>query len=179
MGDDEPAWVSDYSKFFIESKPRLVAFLVCIGLSFTDADDCAQETLIEALPPTWETLESHYAWCRTVAYRKALALRRRNRETPVGEHPDTGRSVLIAPPAFDDLEHGLELVGWLGRLASTRQRQVLAWTYDGATAVEIAEVLGMDHATVRSTIRHARANLRKLRDDDADRNGRAEGGGCA
>jgi RNA polymerase sigma-70 factor (ECF subfamily) len=42
------------------------------------------------------------------------------------------------------------------------QRKVLAWTYDGATPEEIATELQMHPATVRSTLRHARAALRSI-----------------
>jgi hypothetical protein len=34
-----------------EIVPRLIAFLVCQGVSMIDAADCVQETLIDALPP--------------------------------------------------------------------------------------------------------------------------------
>jgi RNA polymerase sigma-70 factor (ECF subfamily) len=115
--------VTEFSKFYVENVPRLVAFLVCEGVSVSDAADCVQETLIDALPPVWATLEYPYAWCRRVAQ----FLRR------------------------------------LARLGSDRQRQILAWTYDGATPAEIAAELGMHPATVRSTLRNARAALRRLR----------------
>jgi RNA polymerase sigma factor (sigma-70 family) len=62
-----------------------------------------------------------------------------------------------------------ELLYWLAQLDGDRQREVLVWTYDGATPAEIAEELGMKPATVRSTLRNARVQLRRLR---------AEGGEC-
>jgi hypothetical protein len=34
-----------------EIVPRLIAYLVCQGVSMIDAADCVQETLIDALPP--------------------------------------------------------------------------------------------------------------------------------
>jgi RNA polymerase sigma-70 factor (ECF subfamily) len=40
-----------------------------------------------------------------------------------------------------------------------RQRQVMAWLYDGYSPPEIAEHLGMKPASVRSNIRHARKTL--------------------
>jgi RNA polymerase sigma-70 factor (ECF subfamily) len=52
---------------------------------------------------------------------------------------------------------------WLGRLNSRRQREVLAWTYDGATPADIASELGVEPATVRSTLRNARAVLQRIR----------------
>jgi RNA polymerase sigma factor (sigma-70 family) len=61
------------------------------------------------------------------------------------------------------LEARHELSYWLTQLRGDRQREVLVWTYDGATPVEIAAELGMSPATVRSTLRNARAVLRQLR----------------
>lgn len=40
------------------------------------------------------------------------------------------------------------------------QRQVLVWTYDGATPAEIAAGLGMSPANVRSALRTAREKIR-------------------
>jgi hypothetical protein len=42
---------TEFSKFYMENVPRLVTFLVCEGVSVSDAADCVQETLIDALPP--------------------------------------------------------------------------------------------------------------------------------
>lgn len=63
--------------------------------------------------------------------------------------------------AYFEADH--EFLRWLALLDSGKQREVLAWTYDGATPVEIAAELGMNPATVRSTLRNARAALRRLR----------------
>lgn len=50
---DQSAEVVEFSKFYMENVPRLIAFLVCQGFSVIDAADCVQETLIDALPPVW------------------------------------------------------------------------------------------------------------------------------
>jgi DNA-directed RNA polymerase specialized sigma24 family protein len=68
--DDESAALAEYSAFYLENVPRLVNFLVSQGWLISDAADCVQDTLIDALPPTWATLEDPYAWCRRVSYRK-------------------------------------------------------------------------------------------------------------
>lgn len=78
--------------------------------------------------------------------------------------PELAGSPLVA--AGTDVEHlesNHEFLCWLARLDGGKQREVLAWTYDGATPAEIAAELGMDPATVRSTRRNARAALRRLR----------------
>jgi DNA-directed RNA polymerase specialized sigma24 family protein len=73
-------------------------------------------------------------------------------------------SLLIAPGVdMEEFESKHEFLRWLDRLNGDNQREVLAWTYDGATPAEIAVELDMDPATVRSTLRNARAVLRRLR----------------
>jgi RNA polymerase sigma factor (sigma-70 family) len=160
---DQSTEVAEFSKFYIENVPRLVAFLVCEGFSVIDAADCVQETLIDALPPVWATLRHPYAWCRLVAHRKACDLAQRRRETPFAD-PELAGSPLIAH-GFDmeNFESDHDFLRWLARLDGSKQREILAWTYDGATPAEIAAQLDMDPATVRSTLRHARAALRRLR----------------
>jgi RNA polymerase sigma-70 factor (ECF subfamily) len=69
---------------------------------------------------------------------------------------------------MENFEAGHEFLRWLARLGSDRQRQILAWTYDGATPTEIAAELGMHPATVRSTLRNARAALRRLRAESGE-----------
>ena len=160
---DQTAEVMEFSKFYMENVPRLVAFLVCAGVPVVDAADCVQETLIDALPPVWATLQYPYAWCRRVAYRKACDLAHRRREEPFADLAQVG-SPLVAPNIdIENLESKHEFLGWLARLNGDKQREILAWTYDGATPAEIAAALDMDPATVRSTLRNARAVLRQLR----------------
>jgi RNA polymerase sigma-70 factor (ECF subfamily) len=147
----------------MENVPRLVVFLVCAGVSLIDAADCVQETLIDALPPVWATLQCPYAWCRRVAYRKACDLALRQREEPFADLEQVGSLLVASDVAMENFESKHEFLGWLARLNGNKQREVLAWTYDGATPAEIAAELGMDPATVRSTLRNARAALRRLR----------------
>jgi RNA polymerase sigma factor (sigma-70 family) len=160
--------VTEFSKFYVENVPRLVAFLVCEGASVSDAADCVQETLIEALPPVWATLQYPYAWCRRVAHWKACDLVQQRREAPFAD-PELAGSPLLAPGLdVENFEVRHEFLRWLTRLGSDRQRQILAWTYDGATPAEIAAELGMRPATVRSTLRNARAALRRLRTEGGE-----------
>jgi RNA polymerase sigma-70 factor (ECF subfamily) len=161
--------IMEYSKFYVENVPRLISFLVCEGFSVSDAADCVQETLIDALPPIWATLEYPYAWCRRVAHRKACDVIRRRREAPCA-NPELDGSPLLAPGLdMENLEAKHEFLHWLARLNGDKQRMVLVWTYDGATTAEIAAELGMRTATVRSTLRDARATLRRLRAEGGER----------
>jgi RNA polymerase sigma factor (sigma-70 family) len=160
---DQSAEVTEFSKFYMENVPRLVGFLVYAGVSMIDAADCVQETLIDALPPVWGTLQCPYAWCRCVAYRKACDLARRRREEPFAYPEQVGSPLIASDIDMEKFESEHEFLHWLARLNGDKQRQVLAWTYDGAAPAEIAEALDMDPATVRSTLRNARAMLRRMR----------------
>lgn len=162
--DDE---LEQYSKFYRENVSRLVTFLVFQGIPVADAADCVQETLIDALPPVWATLAHPYAWCRTVASRKSTRLRLR-RELPIEDVDRVGRP-LIAPGAYlEAVDHHAEIVRLLSSVKGDRQRQVLAWTYDGATTAEIASELEMTPATVRATLRNVRAAIRRLYAEDGE-----------
>lgn len=160
---DQSAEVAEFSKFYIENVPRLVAFLVCQGVSVLDAADCVQETLIDALPPVWATLEYPYAWCRLVARRKACKLAQRRQEAPFADPELAGLPLVVPTTDVENFESNHEFLRWLARLGGGKQREVLAWAYDGATPAEIAAELSMDPATVRSTLRNARTALRRLR----------------
>jgi RNA polymerase sigma factor (sigma-70 family) len=46
------------------------------------------------------------------------------------------------------------------RLLPPRQRQVMAWVYDGYTPAEIATFLGLDPGTVRASLHKAREMLK-------------------
>lgn len=155
--------VAEFTTFYKATLPRLVAFLRWQGASLPDASDCAQESLALCFQQ-WSSIERHHAWCRTTASR-AYA----RHVATIPEHPiddlNTAGSPLITPDTdIDALEHRHTVLAILDRLP-LRQRQVLAWTYDGATTAEIAEALRISPDAVRSNLHHARATLRAHRDE--------------
>ena len=165
---DEQSELAEYSKFYLENVPRLVAFLVATGWTAPDAADCVQETMIAALPPVWATLDNPVGWCRLVAFRKACDLARRRREEPVPDPELSGDPLVTPDTELDTLEQQYQLLYWLNQLTGDKQRAVLSWTCDGATPTEIAFALNMNPATVRSTLRAARSTLRRLRGERAN-----------
>jgi RNA polymerase sigma-70 factor (ECF subfamily) len=134
------------------------------GLSSSDAVDCVQDTMIDALPPTWARLDNPYGWCRLVAYRKMCRLLRDRRESPANDLEGLGDVLVGTLPGVEEIEQEIDFLRCLSKLSGPSQRTVLAWTYDGATPAEIASVLGMHPDTVRSTLRHGRQALRRLRE---------------
>lgn len=123
---DQLAEVTEFSKFYMENVPRLVAFLVCTGVSMIDAADCVQETLIDALPPVWATLQCPYAWCRRVASRKACDLAQRRREEPFADLEQAGSPLIASNIDMENFESEYEFLRWLARLNGDKQREVLA-----------------------------------------------------
>lgn len=164
--DGRSAENAAYCAFYMENVPPLVAFLISQGWSVSDAADCVQETLIEALKK-WGALEHPYSWCRKVAYRKACKLNRNSREEPMSDPELSGSPLIVYDADLEQLVAKHELLYWLTRLPD-KERQVLAWTYGDATPEEIALELGMKTATVRSTLRNARARLRRLRTEGGE-----------
>jgi DNA-directed RNA polymerase specialized sigma24 family protein len=171
--DEQSLELREYSKFYIEHVSRVLGFVMTSGFPWADAVECAQEAMIAALPPVWSTLDRPYAWCRRVAFRKAACQRKAKlRELSVLDPNEHGGAPLVA--AVSDLgkfERTNEFLYWLGQLTNQDQRVVLAWTYDGAKLVEIATGLGKDPSWVRSTVRDARAVLRRLRAEEGDSSG--------
>ena len=146
----------DFIQFYREFVPQLVRFLMFQGARLEDAADIAQETMRIA-SQRWAGLGYPYTWARVVASRAWVRKEiERGRETVVAEVQDS--ALLRDPTVVEEWEaehHALSLIAQL----PPRQRQVMAWTYDGYSPAEIAVVLRIDPAAVRSTLRRARRAL--------------------
>jgi RNA polymerase sigma factor (sigma-70 family) len=154
--------VAEFTAFYKAAMPRLVAFLRWQGAMLPDAADCAQEALTACFHQ-WSTIERPYPWCRTAASRGYARHLATVREYPMDDLHDVGSPLFISDTDIDALEYRHTVLALLDRLPP-RQRQVLAWTYDGATNTEITEALKISSDAVRSNLRHARATLRAHRD---------------
>jgi RNA polymerase sigma factor (sigma-70 family) len=155
--------VVEFTTFYKATLPRLVAFLRWQGAPLPDAADCAQEALTACFQQ-WSTIEWPYPWCRTTASRGYARYLATIREHSVDDPNTVGFPHLLLTTDIDALEHRHTVLAILDRLP-LRQRQVLAWTYDGATTTEIAETLQISPDAVRSNLRHARTTLRSHRDE--------------
>jgi RNA polymerase sigma factor (sigma-70 family) len=146
--------LTDFTAFYRAEVPHLVAFLLWLGARLTDAADLAQETMIDAYA-SWPTVRHPRAWTRRVASRK-YGRRIANAEEPV-DHTD---GTPLLPPHHDaaNWEQQHEILRLLGGLP-WRQRQVMAWTFDGYAPQEIASELGITPEAVRSSLKLARRAL--------------------
>ncbi len=106
----------------------------------------------------WDTIGEPAAWVNTVAVRGYWRLaRRRQQEVSLNE------AVLEpADPGLGIFTEEQQQVLCLLRQLPAQQRNVAALFYDGMAMEEIAELVGVSPATVRSHLRHARTTLRGL-----------------
>jgi RNA polymerase sigma factor (sigma-70 family) len=154
-----PQAADSYAAFYREFITHLVAFLIWQGASLGDAADLAQEAMIEAYR-SWDAIEHPRAWTKRVASRKYA--RQITRVEPV----EPARLALLLPAGFDiaEWEEDHEILRLLA-LLPPRQRQVMAWTYDGYSPSEVAAELNITAEAARASLMQARralaAGLRK------------------
>jgi RNA polymerase sigma-70 factor (ECF subfamily) len=158
------AQVEAFSAFYRAHIERVVTFLRFQGASWEEAADAAQEAMTKAYQ-SWDSLTRPHAWVRTAATREFIRRRVRLHEDATEQVPEPVTALLRDPPAAatEDAEAERQ-VQWLLDQLPTRQRQMLAWTYDGYTPTEIAHQLSMADrpvtpAAVRASLMLARRAL--------------------
>jgi RNA polymerase sigma-70 factor (ECF subfamily) len=149
--------VAAFSDFYRAFVPTLVAFLVWQGARLADAADIAQDTMAEAYR-AWHRIDRPEAWARRVASRAYARRIASIEEDPVDAVPDA-RSPLLPNDADPEAFIGRHEVLHLLTLLPPRQRQVMAWTFDGHSPTEIAEELTMTPGAVRASLSKARRAL--------------------
>ncbi|GAA3123221.1 RNA polymerase sigma factor [Streptomyces goshikiensis] len=135
--------------------PLLTRFVMKHGAGPQEAADAAHEAFATAYPQ-WDRIRFPKRWLRTVAVR--VYLRARLREDLPGELPTT-RAESHVPTNIQLSDQEREVYSALAELPS-RQRQVMAWFYDGYTVAEIAEELEITKESVRQNLCRARATLK-------------------
>lgn len=145
----------EFELFYRAETRDLVRFLIWMGASLADAADVAQDTMISAFQQ-WKKINTPRAWIRRVASRTFL----RRKLTRVEQPVDTtdGRPLLPANADLSAWEEHEEVRRLLAGLPP-RQRQVMAWTFDGYAPQEIAAELGITADAVRSNLKLARRAL--------------------
>lgn len=160
-----------FAAFYRQSVPRLVGFLIWLGVPSADAADITQETMIKA-HRRWDEIEAPEAWVRQVASRQWAAHVGRIRESPVDPLPEYN-CLLPEPTSIDLVDQRHDILRLLGQLPQ-RQRQVLAWHLDGYSGPEIAQELKITPEAVRSNLWKARRAVATLRRKDVERDKETE-----
>lgn len=154
-----PTTVGDHAEFeafYRAELGRLVAFLLYHGASLAEGADVAQDAMAQAFR-NWPTIENPKAWVRTVAGRMFARRLAAVEEIPTEDVPEP-TPPLRSPSPTEEWEQRHEILSLLRSLPA-RQRQTMAWTLDGYTPIEIAEILSMEPAAVRQNLRRARTRL--------------------
>jgi len=157
--DPDPVTAAEFSAFYKQSVPRLVAFLRWQGASLSDAADCVQEAMAQAYRQ-WSTIHDPHAWCRQVVSRLYVQ-RLASLVEPVTDPGTAGSSLFARDADWDGLEKR-HRVSFLLEQLPARQRQVMAWTYDGSTPTEIAKVLKTTPGAVIDGLNKIPATLKIL-----------------
>jgi RNA polymerase sigma-70 factor (ECF subfamily) len=152
----------EFDQFYRAEVSRLVRFLALRGAQPADAADAAHQAFVEVFL-RWDRVRrmGHPAgYLRRIAANHWMRLQ--GRPVQDVERAVAGRWIELT--MVEDVYGRHEVKEVLASLAALpdRQRQVMAWLYDGYSEEEIAEHLGMKVNTVRSTVRHGRAKLRAL-----------------
>jgi len=153
------ATVSDaeFAACYRAEMPGLVRHVMNQGAGEQEAADAAQAAFARAYQ-VWETIRYPRAWLRTVAAREYLHSAPRTREilADAGTLDGAVPGQVMGKMEFTGEEQAvLEALGGLPQ----RQRESMAWHFDGFTPAEIAERLGTDPAAVRQSLARARRNL--------------------
>ncbi|WP_433229970.1 RNA polymerase sigma factor [Micromonospora sp. CA-248260] len=149
----------EFSAFYHTFAARLIAWLIWQGAPEADAKDVVQETMLTAYR-RWNTILDPQAWARKTASR-TYAKRVAELDTfPVedpAEHVQHAASgcELAAADTKQVIRVALQKLG-------PRQRQMLAWYFEGHSPGEIAEQLNMSPEAVRSNLYKARKKLSEL-----------------
>jgi DNA-directed RNA polymerase specialized sigma24 family protein len=147
FSDDE-----EFVTFFNQEWPRLLAYCrAAFDLSLPAAEDVAQESFLNVYR-RWETISTPGAYLRTVATR--LAIKR-----PPEEPRDDVTLLLAGGIPSDGGPESRQVVQQALRQLPSQQRAVFALHLDDYSDTDIAQVLGLTNATVRSYRRHARQTL--------------------
>lgn len=146
--------VAAFSAFYRAEIKGLVNFLIWMGAGVADAADIAQEAMIEAFQK-WSSIQHPHAWTRRVASRK---YGRRYFGQEVITEPERLSPLLSTSKDISAWEQQHDVLRLLTTLP-LRQRQIMAWTFDGYRPQEIADELDISSEAVRASLKLGRRAL--------------------
>ena len=158
-------------------KDRLYAFIVKIVGHHHDTEEICQEAFLKAFSAldSFSTEYRFSTWLFTIAYRVCLnAMRRRQALTgdvdftalPGTSQPDPSDQTVETEDARE-----LKKVVWdaVDRLSGPQRAAIILFYRHSQSCQEIAAILDIPVATVKSHLHRARARLREVIEQEADR----------
>jgi RNA polymerase sigma factor (sigma-70 family) len=152
-------WPDDLSDSYRRNRARLLkaAYLIC--MSRTSAEDAVQETF-SRVADRWDRLEirnldAYLYSCVVNAARDGVAYGYR-----VSPFAELEERALLAPDALSASD--VDIAVALGRLSVDQRTAIVLRYFDGFTSADIARLLGVRPATVRSWLRRGLSALRPM-----------------
>jgi RNA polymerase sigma factor (sigma-70 family) len=153
----------DFNAFYAAERRSLVRFVMFLGCADAGtAEDIAQTAFTRAFP-VWNTIRFPQAWLRKVAQNEYWRhCRAAARETSLDADPDRAdcSAGISAAMALEQQADTREVLAAIADLPP-KQRQVMAWHWDGFSDAEIAAVLGDSATAVRKNRNRAMKSLRQ------------------
>jgi RNA polymerase sigma-70 factor, ECF subfamily len=132
----------------------------------TDAEDATQETFLRVLRyrRKLEGVQDRRTWLARIAWRTAVERRRKGAEVSLDEITETVHGIRSSAMPADQILLGAELSrvleGLMAALPDKLRHPLALSTLEEMTPADIAEVLGLSEAAVRSRVFRARQILR-------------------
>ena len=147
--------VSEFHEAFAALYPRLVSYARRYGATFPE--DIAQEAfviLMQRLEPVEHPTAFLYGTVRTLSLTERRPMKNQNLSLEIVLEPGKG------PEAEDDLLHR-EVRERMKTLSPTFREALWLFVVEGLSIKEIAEILSIPEATVKTRIFRAKAQLRE------------------
>ena len=158
----------EFNAFYRAERVLLVRFVMFLGADPDTAEDIVQTAFTRAFP-VWHTIRFPRAWLRKVAQSEYFGhCRAAARQTSLDAAPDRADrpAGVSAAMALEQQAATREVLAAGIAGLPPKQRQVMAWHWDGFSDAEIAGQLGDSEAAVRKNRSRAMRNLRRLLADE-------------
>ncbi|MFI6567081.1 RNA polymerase sigma factor [Streptomyces sp. NPDC050534] len=162
---DRWASQSSFTNFYASEVRLIVLFVYKNGATWDDAWDATQNAFAETFQ-RWDSIDYPAKYVRATALRNYRAQQQRSSE-------DVRRATeaeWFYFPSFDQLkllDEEKDVIDAIAKLPD-RQREVMAWSYDGFSISEISDLLRVDAGRVRSNLHLARKRLKEALNDNRD-----------
>lgn len=151
-------------------KQRLLAFIWRMVPNYQDAEDICQDAFLKAFAAidSFDPTYRFSTWLFTIAYRLCLNQMRRNEpltgDLDLSYFPDLGESGGHHQAAASEEALRLKELVWsaVDQLSKPQRGAVILFYRENLSCQDIAEVMGLPIATVKSHLFRARARLKQL-----------------
>jgi RNA polymerase sigma-70 factor (ECF subfamily) len=156
----DPGDARDFEAFFKTNYRPLVWTLMRMGATTAEAEDVLQETML-LIYGRWSEIKEPLGFARVAAVRALLRTKRRSQDLTSrlaagGWLPVPWEEAKLESADGTEVRAVLDLISRL----PAKQREVMALTFDGYTANEIAKMLQIKVSTVGVHLHRARQALR-------------------